>query len=86
MSCCPIIPVSVEYGCVMVWRCFGALREAIVEQCQQAKLVWGNELYFDSGAASTPTLIWIHWLHVLPSKHERPFRSISLPFLSQKSL
>ena len=33
-----------RYG-LKVFRCFF---EAIVEQCQQAKLVWGKELYFDS--------------------------------------
>ena len=33
-----------RYG-VDVFRCFF---EAIVEQCQQEKLIWGKELYFDS--------------------------------------
>ena len=33
-----------RYG-LEVFRCFF---EAIVEQCQKAKLVWGKELYFDS--------------------------------------
>jgi hypothetical protein len=33
--------------------------EAIVKQCQQAKLVWGRELYFDSSAASMRMPIWI---------------------------
>lgn len=32
----------------MAWRYFAASREAIVEQCQQARLVWGKELYFDA--------------------------------------
>ena len=27
---------------------FAVSRDAIVEQCQQAKLVWGEELYIDS--------------------------------------
>src|SRR6266568_2339355 len=47
-SRCPIIRAEVEirwrYG-LQVFRCFF---EAIVEQCQKAKLVWGKELYFDS--------------------------------------
>jgi hypothetical protein len=33
-----------RYGLEVFRRFF----EAIVEQCQQAKLVWGKELYFDS--------------------------------------
>src|SRR2546427_1591024 len=36
--------IRLRYG-LKVFRCFF---EAIVEQCQQAKLVWGKELYFDS--------------------------------------
>src|SRR3989441_5743234 len=36
--------IRLRYG-LEVFRCFF---EAIVEQCQKAKLVWGKELYFDS--------------------------------------
>jgi transposase len=36
--------IRLRYGLEVFRRFF----EAIVEQCQQAKLVWGNELYFDS--------------------------------------
>src|SRR5579859_1285840 len=36
--------IRMRYG-LSVFRCFF---EAIVEQCRQAKLVWGKELYFDS--------------------------------------
>src|SRR6266568_9498638 len=47
-SRCPIIRAEVEirlrYGLEVFRRFF----EAIVEQCQKAKLVWGKELYFDS--------------------------------------
>ena len=32
----------------MVLRSFVALQKAVVEQCQQAGLVWGRELYLDS--------------------------------------
>src|SRR5690242_9953277 len=31
----------------MVWRSFVALQEEVVEQCQEAGLVWGRELYID---------------------------------------
>jgi hypothetical protein len=48
MSHSPIIPrsrkIRLRYGLSVFRRFF----EAIVEQCQQAKLVWGKELYFDS--------------------------------------
>src|SRR5437016_9022630 len=36
--------IRLRYG-LEVFQCFF---EAIVEQCQKAKLVWGKELYFDS--------------------------------------
>src|SRR6266571_2795288 len=36
--------IRLRYGLEVFRRFF----EAIVEQCQQAKLVWGKELYFDS--------------------------------------
>ena len=36
--------IRLRYGLAVFRRFF----EAIVEQCQQAKLVWGKELYFDS--------------------------------------
>src|SRR5205807_10051785 len=36
--------IRTRYGLSVFRRFF----EAIVEQCQQAKLVWGKELYFDS--------------------------------------
>jgi hypothetical protein len=36
--------IRTRYGVELFRRFF----EAIVEQCQQAKLVWGKELYFDS--------------------------------------
>ena len=36
--------IRLRYGLEMFRRFF----EVIVEQCQQAKLVWGKELYFDS--------------------------------------
>jgi transposase len=36
--------IRLRYGLAVFQRFF----EAIVEQCQQAKLVWGKELYFDS--------------------------------------
>jgi len=36
--------IRLRYGLEVFQRFF----EAIVEQCQQAKLVWGKELYFDS--------------------------------------
>ena len=32
----------------MAWTIFRRFFEAIVEQCQQAGLVWGRELYFDA--------------------------------------
>jgi hypothetical protein len=48
MSRCPITPalckIRLRYGLEVFRRFF----EAIVEQCQHAKLVWGRELYFDS--------------------------------------
>jgi hypothetical protein len=36
--------IRLRYGLEVFRRFF----EAIVEQCQQARLVWGKELYFDS--------------------------------------
>jgi transposase len=36
--------IRTRYGLEVFWRFF----EAIVEQCQQAGLVWGHELYFDA--------------------------------------
>src|SRR5579859_1449800 len=36
--------IRTRYGIDVFRRFF----EAIVEQCQQAKLVWGKDLYFDS--------------------------------------
>src|SRR5256884_5083539 len=36
--------IRLRYGLSVFRRFF----EAIVEQCQKAKLVWGKELYFDS--------------------------------------
>jgi hypothetical protein len=32
----------------MAWTSFAAFCQAIVEQCQEAGLVWGHELYFDA--------------------------------------
>jgi hypothetical protein len=59
MSRCLITPalckIRLRYGLEVFRRFF----EAIVEQCQQARLVWGRELYFDSSAASTPMPIWM---------------------------
>ncbi len=49
--------------------------EAIFDLCQQAKLVWGKELYFDSGAASLPMRISIRLFLVSPHRHEQPSRS-----------
>ena len=69
--------IRLRYG-LKVFRCFF---EAIVEQCQQAKLVWGKELYFDSSAGSMPMPIWIRSHLVLPSRHEKRSESISPPFL-----
>ena len=31
----------------MALESFAASREQVVEQCQQAALVWGKEVYFD---------------------------------------
>lgn len=39
--------IRLRYGLEVFRRFF----EAIVEQCRQAKLVWGKELYFDSSSA-----------------------------------
>jgi transposase len=39
--------IRTRYGLDVFRRFF----DAIVEQCQQEKLVWGKELYIDSGAA-----------------------------------
>src|SRR5215469_7828348 len=36
--------IRTRYGIDVFWRFF----EQIVEQCQQEKLVWGKELYFES--------------------------------------
>ena len=70
--------IRTRYGLEVFRRFF----EAIVQQCQQAKLVWGRELYFDSSAASTPMPIWIPWPRVLRSKHVKSFKSTLLPCLS----
>ena len=51
-----------RYGLDVFRRFF----EAIVQRCQEAKLIWGRELYFDSGAASMPMPIWIRLPLVLP--------------------
>ena len=59
--------------------------EVIVEQCQQAKLVWGRELYFDSSAASTRMPIWIRLPRVLWWRHEKRFKSILLPTMISES-
>jgi transposase len=71
--------IRTRYGLEVFRRFF----DRIVEQCQQAKLVWGRELYFDSSAASTRMPIWIPWLRVLRSRHEKRFRSTLLLFLNQ---
>ena len=72
--------IRLRYGLEVFRRFF----EAIVEQCQQAKLVWGRELYFDSSAASMQMPIWIPWLRVLRWRHERLFKSTLLPCFNQK--
>jgi transposase len=71
--------IRLRYGLEVFRRFF----EAIVEQCQNAKLVWGRELYFDSGAASMRMLIWIPWPRVLRWRHEKRFKSTLLPCLIQ---
>src|SRR5438876_10436027 len=43
--------IRLRYGLEVFRRFF----EAIVEQCQQAKLVWGKELYFDSTQVNANT-------------------------------
>jgi len=60
-----------RYG-LEVFRCFF---EAIVEQCQKAKLVWGKELYFDSTQVNANADL-DSLPPVLQSRHERLFRSI----------
>jgi hypothetical protein len=71
--------IRLRYGLDVFRRFF----EVIVNQCQQAKLVWGRELYFDSGAGSMPMPIWIPWPRVLRSKHVKRFKSTLLPCLIQ---
>jgi Transposase domain (DUF772)/Transposase DDE domain len=72
--------LRLRYGLEVFRRFF----EAIVEQCQHAKLVWGRELYFDSSAASMPMPIWIPWPRVLQWRHERLCKSTLLPCFNQK--
>src|SRR5258708_34581910 len=48
MSRCPIIPPGVKIRTRYGLDAFQRFFEAIVQQCQRAKLVWGKELYFDS--------------------------------------
>jgi transposase len=64
--------IRLRYGLSVFRRFF----EAIVEQCQQARLVWGKELYLDSSAASMPMQIWTRLPLVLPSRHEKRSGSI----------
>jgi transposase len=68
-----------RYGLEVFRRFF----EAIVRRCQEAKLVWGKELYFDSGAASMPMRIWIRLSLVLRWRREKLSKHIWLPFLRQ---
>jgi hypothetical protein len=44
----PIILPSAKSASAMAWTSFDASQEAIVQRCQEANLVWGKELYFDS--------------------------------------
>ena len=67
----------------MVWSVFERFFEAIVERCQEANLVWGKELHFDSTQAQ-PMPIWISLPLVLRLRHERLFKSTMLPCLSRK--
>jgi transposase len=53
-----------RYG-VELFRCFF---EAIVDQCQQAGLVWGKELYVDARHPSMRTLRWSRSNLALPSR------------------
>jgi transposase len=46
--------IRTRYG-LSVFRCFF---EAIVEQCQKAKLIWGKDLYFDARHPWRPMLPW----------------------------
>jgi transposase len=66
-----------RYGLEVFRRFF----EAIVQQCQEANLVWGKELYFDSSAGSMPMRIWIRLPLVLRLRREKPSKNISPPFL-----
>src|SRR5260370_42390642 len=58
--------------------------EAIVQRCHEAKLVWGKELYFDSGATSMPMQIWIRLPLVLRLRREKLSKNIWQPFLRRK--
>ena len=64
--------IRLRYGLSVFRRFF----ETIVEQCQKAKLVWGKELYFDSGAASMRMRTWTRLPLVLRSRHEKRSGSI----------
>src|SRR5436309_7314776 len=62
----------------MALRSFVALQEAVVEQCQEAGLVWGRELYVDARHPCKLTP------HATPSNRDLLSKPIWLISLSQK--
>jgi hypothetical protein len=56
--------IRTRYGLSVFRRFF----EAISEQCQKAKLIWGKDLYFDASHPWKPMLPWSPSNPVLPLK------------------
>lgn len=61
-----------RYGLDIFRRFF----DAIVEQCRQAHLVWGKELYIDSTKGAMRMPRWIRSSLVLLTRHEKLFKRI----------
>src|SRR5215467_1939646 len=57
--------IRTRYGVELFRRFF----EAIVDQCQQARLIWGKELYVDARHPSMPTPRWSRSSRALLSMH-----------------
>ncbi len=56
--------IRTRYGLSVFRRFF----EALIEQCQKAKLIWGKDLYFDASHPWKPMLPWSPSNPVLPLK------------------
>lgn len=71
-----------RYGLDIFRRFF----DVIVEQCRQAHLVWGKELYLDSTKGAMQMPRWIRSSRALLTRQDKLFRCIWRPFSLKRTL